>query len=75
MGVTGQKVDLSDRILSAAVRTEPVGARLEIRLEDRFEHRLEARLNHPVGHGGDGGFILPLLQLGFGVVGLDELSW
>jgi hypothetical protein len=38
-------VDLGDRVVSAAVRAEPIRARLEIRLEDRFEHRLQAGLD------------------------------
>ena len=37
--------------MRAAVRAEPVGARLEVRLKDGFEHELEGRLDHAVGHG------------------------
>ena len=54
--VTGpgrQVVDLGDRVVRAAVRAEPVRARLEVRLEDGFEHQLEGGLDHPVGHSGD----------------------
>src|SRR5215217_3562504 len=53
MRVAGQKMDLSDRILSATVRPKPIRARFEVRLEDGFQHRLEARLHHPVSHGGN----------------------
>ncbi len=49
----GVELDLGDRVLRAAVRAEPVRARLEVRLEDGFEHQLEGGLDHPVGHGGD----------------------
>jgi site-specific DNA recombinase len=45
------ELDLGDRVLRAAVRAEPVRARLEIRLEDGLEHQLQGRLDHPVGHG------------------------
>ena len=50
---SGVEVDLGDRVVRAAVRAEPVRARLEVRLEDGFEHQLERGLDHPVGHGGD----------------------
>ena len=56
MIITGpgrQIVDLGDRVVRAAVRAEPVRARLEVRLEDGFEHQLEGGLDHPVGHSGD----------------------
>ena len=55
-------MDLGDRVLRSAVRAEPIRARLEIRLKDGLERCFQARLDHPVGHGGDGGFILLLLQ-------------
>ena len=35
-------MDLGYRVVRAAVRAEPVRARLEVRLEDGFEHELEA---------------------------------
>ena len=50
--VPGRQVaDLGDRVMRAAVRAEPVRARLEVRLEDGFEHELEGGLDHPVGDG------------------------
>jgi hypothetical protein len=52
-GPGSQVVDLGDCVVRAAVRAEPVRARLEVRLEDGFEHQLEGGLDHPVGHGGD----------------------
>ena len=51
--VGGVELDLGDRVVRAAVRAEPVRARLEVRLEDGFEHQLEGGLDHPVGHGRD----------------------
>jgi hypothetical protein len=39
-------------------------------MEDRFDLRLQTRSHHglryPIPHGGDGGFILPLLLLRLG---------
>jgi site-specific DNA recombinase len=49
--VGGEHLDLGDCVLCAAVRAEPVRARLEIRLEDGLEHQLQGRLDHPVGYG------------------------
>ena len=49
--VGGVELDLGDRVVRAAVRAEPVRARLEVRLEDGLEHQLEGGLDHPVGHG------------------------
>ena len=46
-------MDLGDRVMSPASRTEAVAARLEVRLEDRLEHQLERGLHHPVPHGRD----------------------
>jgi hypothetical protein len=51
--VGGVELDLGDCVVRAAVRAEPVRARLEVRLEDGLEHQLEGGLDHPVGHGGD----------------------
>ena len=53
IAVGGVVVDLGDRVVRAAVRAEPVRARLEVRLEDGFEHQLEGGLDHPVGHRGN----------------------
>ena len=39
---------LGHRVMSPAVRAEPVGAREEIRLEDRLQHQLQGCLDHPV---------------------------
>ncbi len=44
-------VDLSDRVLRAPVRAEPIRARLEIRLENRLQHQFQASLDHAVGDG------------------------
>ena len=44
-------MDLGYRVVRAAVRAEPVRARLEVRLEDGLQHQLERGLDHPVGHG------------------------
>ena len=44
---------LGHRVMSPAVRTEPVGTREEIRLEDRLQHQFQGRLDHPVGDRGD----------------------
>ena len=52
-GCRGPEVDLGDRVVCAAVRAEPVRARLEVRLEDGLEHQLEGALDHPVSHGRD----------------------
>jgi len=41
-------VDLGNSVVRAAVRAEPVRARLEVRLEDGFEHQLQRGLDHPV---------------------------
>ncbi len=49
----GQKVDLGDRVLSAASGAEAVRARPEVRLKDRLQHQLERGLHHPVPYGGD----------------------
>jgi len=46
-------VDLSDRVLSSALRTETVGTRFEVRLEDRFEHQLQRGLHDPVTNSRD----------------------
>jgi site-specific DNA recombinase len=48
-----QVVHLGDRIMCPTLRTEPVGARVEVRLEDRLQHQLQRGLDHPVGHGRD----------------------
>ncbi len=42
---------LGHRVMSPALRAEPVGAREEIRLEDRLQHQFQGRLDHPVPHG------------------------
>jgi len=55
-------MDLRDRVLGSAHRTEAVAARLEVRLEDRLEHQLDAGLHDPVARGRDGGIKLRLLQ-------------
>ena len=39
--------------MSAALRTETVGTRQEIRLKDRLQHQLQRCLDHPIGHGGN----------------------
>ena len=44
---------LGHRVMSPALRAEPVGAREEIRLEDRLQHQLQGCLDHPVGDRGD----------------------
>ena len=45
--------DLGHRVMSPALRAEPVTAREKIRLEDRLQHQLQGRLDHPIPHGGD----------------------
>src|SRR6476660_548856 len=40
---------LGHRVMSPALRAEPVGTREEIRLEDRLEHQLHRCLDHPIG--------------------------
>ena len=40
---------LGYRVMSPALRAEPVGTREEIRLEDRLEHQLHRCLDHPIG--------------------------
>ena len=47
-GSGSQVVDLGNSVVRAAVRAEPVRARLEVRLEDGFEHQLQGGLDHPV---------------------------
>ena len=42
--------DLGHRVMSPALRTEPVRAREKIRLEDRLQHQLQGRLDHPIPH-------------------------
>ena len=56
-------MDLGYRVLRSPARPEPVRARLEIRLEDGFQDQLERCLDYPVGQGGDGDFILPILAV------------
>jgi hypothetical protein len=46
-------VDLADRVLRPALRSEAVAARLEVRLEDRLEHQLQRGLDYPVPRGRD----------------------
>ena len=41
-------MNLGDRVLSPALRTETVGARLEIRLEYGLQHQLQGGLHDPV---------------------------
>ena len=49
----GEVVHLGHRVVSPAVRAEPVGAREEIRLEDRLQHQFQGGLGDPVTDGGD----------------------
>jgi len=65
-------VDLRDRVLRAPPWPEPVRDRLEVSLENRLQHQFQRGLDHLVGNGGDGDFILPLLQSR--VLGLDRWS-
>jgi hypothetical protein len=53
IGAGGELVNLGDRVLCSAPRTEPVGTRVEIRLEDRLQHQLQGRLRGAVPHGRD----------------------
>ncbi len=48
-----EMVHLRHRVVSPAVRTEPVGTRKKIRLENRLQHQLQRRLRHPVTNGCD----------------------
>src|SRR5260370_33535005 len=61
-GLRGEVMDFGNCVLRPAVRAEPIRARLEISLKDGLEHQFQACLDHPVGDGGDGDFILSLLQ-------------
>ena len=63
-------VNLSDRVVRPPHRPEPVGDGLEVRLEDGFQHEFQRGLDHLVGHGGDGDFILLLLQSRLGWIWL-----
>lgn len=53
VGVGTEEVDLSDRILGAAVRAEAVRARRKVRLEHRLQHEFERSLDHAVPDGRD----------------------
>jgi site-specific DNA recombinase len=44
---------LGHRVVSPAIRAEPVRTREKVRLEDRLQHQFQGRLDHPVPHGGD----------------------
>ena len=57
-------LDLSDRVVCAPPRPEPVGDGQKVRLEDRFQHELERRLDNPVRDRRDGAFILRSLPCG-----------
>ena len=46
-------VHLGHRIMSPAVRAEPVGAREKIHLENRLQHQLQGSLGDPVTDGRD----------------------
>jgi hypothetical protein len=48
IGAGREMMHLSHRVMSPAVRAEPVTAREEIRLEDRLQHQLQRCLDHPV---------------------------
>src|SRR6266568_717448 len=51
---TGREVmDLSHRVMSPAVRAEPVGTREKIRLENRLQHQFHAGLGNSVADRGD----------------------
>jgi len=75
MGAGGEHLDLGDGIPGPPAGSEPVRGGMEVRFKDRLQHQHQARLDHPVSDSGDGVFILPLLQSGFGVVGRGEWSW
>lgn len=51
VSVAGEVASLGDRIVSSAVRAEPVGTREEIRFEYRLQHQFQGRLDHSVCHG------------------------
>jgi hypothetical protein len=53
IAVGAELVNLSDRIVCAPLRPEPVGDRLKVGLEDRFQHQLQRSLDYPVSDGGD----------------------
>ena len=53
IGAGREMAHLGHRVVSPALRAEPVGTREEIRLEDRLQHQFQGRLDHPVPHGGD----------------------
>ena len=44
---------LGHRVMSPALRAEPVRTREEIRLEDRLQHQLQRCLDHPIPDRGD----------------------
>src|SRR6266545_2108792 len=48
VGAARQLVDLGDRVLGSAPRSEAIRAGLEVGLEDRLQHQLEGGLHHPV---------------------------
>jgi site-specific DNA recombinase len=52
-----------DRVLRRAARPVPIGIGVEPRLRPRFQIGGRDRHRHPVGDGGDGDFILPILAV------------
>ena len=48
VGAARQLVDLGDRVLGSAPRSEAIRAGLEVGLEDRLQHQLEGGLHDPV---------------------------
>ncbi len=48
-----EEVDLSNRVLGSALRTETIRTWLEIRLEDRLEHQFQRGLHNPVSDSRD----------------------
>jgi hypothetical protein len=56
------------RVMRTATRTITIGVRIEDRLDRLLQLRSGHRLRDPIRDRGDGGFILPLLQLIVGLV-------
>jgi hypothetical protein len=68
--------DRLQRLVGAASGPKTKRAVEEVSLPDRLQDRLCRRLDHPIPHGGDGCFILPLLQSRVGIFRMVlELSW
>ena len=66
VGWAGERADLSDRVMSTPLGSEPVGAGQEVRLPDWFQHQFQRGLHDTISHGRDAQ--PPLFAAAFGII-------